>query len=74
MSEKAGETARENAEYRCEQCHNIIRLRAGDLIPPCPTCGFDTYDLRNRRFEQGEGAPNPQPEGPPERAREPPRH
>ena len=74
MSEKAGETARENAEYQCEQCHNVIRLRSGDLIPPCPNCGFDTYDLRNRRFEQSEDAPNPQPEGASRPVRESSRH
>jgi Zn finger protein HypA/HybF involved in hydrogenase expression len=52
MTEKAGEPARENAEYRCEKCHHILRLRAGGIIPPCPNCGFDTYDLHNNLLEE----------------------
>ena len=51
MSEKATEIARETGEYRCERCHKLTKLRKGDLIPPCVHCGYDTYDLRNRRFD-----------------------
>jgi predicted nucleic acid-binding Zn-ribbon protein len=54
MTEKAGETARENAQYRCERCEQLIKLRSGDLIPPCPNCGFDTYDIHNPRVPQPE--------------------
>ena len=59
MTEKATEIARENGEYRCERCHNIITLKKGDLIPACPKCGFDTFDLRNRRFDDpADATPN----------------
>jgi len=62
MSEKAGETARENAEYHCERCELLLRLKAGDLIPACPHCGFDTFDIFNPRV--------PQPELNPDQARD----
>ena len=62
MTEKTGETARENAEYRCEQCEALMKLRAGDLIPTCPKCGFDTFDIFNPRV--------PQPELNPDQARD----
>ena len=62
MSEKAGETARENAEYRCESCERRMKLRSGDLIPTCPHCGFDTFDIFNPRV--------PQPELNPDQARD----
>jgi DNA-directed RNA polymerase subunit RPC12/RpoP len=54
MSEKTGETARENAEYRCEQCERLLKLKPGDLIPTCPHCGFDTFDIHNPRVPQPE--------------------
>ncbi len=62
MTEKAGETARENAEYRCERCEQRLKLRSGDLIPTCPHCGFDTFDIYNPRV--------PQPELNPDQARD----
>jgi len=54
MTEKTGETARESAEYSCERCENRIKLRTGDLIPICPHCGFDTFDIYNPRVPQPE--------------------
>ncbi|HEX3653671.1 MAG TPA: hypothetical protein VHU18_12700 [Rhizomicrobium sp.] len=62
MTEKAGETARENAEYRCERCERLVKLRTGDLIPTCPNCGFDTFDIYNPRV--------PQPDLNPDQARD----
>ncbi len=58
MTEKAGETARENAEYVCERCEKHIRLRSGDLIQPCPNCGFETFDIYNPRVPQPELSPD----------------
>jgi ribosomal protein L37AE/L43A len=58
MTEKAGETARENAEYRCERCEQRTKLRAGDLIPLCPKCGFETFDIYNPRVQQPELQPD----------------
>ena len=58
MTEKVGETARENADYRCEQCESLVKLRSGDLIPPCPKCGFGTFDIYNPRVVQPELNPD----------------
>jgi len=63
MSEKAGETAREGANYRCERCHQMTTFSIGTLIPLCPHCGFDTYDLSNPRFERRDGSLGPHEPG-----------
>ena len=63
MSEKKGETARETGDYRCERCHQITRLSVGTLIPACPHCGFETYDLSNPRFETRDGTLGPHDPG-----------
>jgi len=39
MTEKAGETARESANYRCGRCHQVTMLSRGSLIPVCPFRG-----------------------------------
>jgi len=59
MTEKAGEIARETADYRCENCHRLIHLSLGELIPKCPHCGFETFDLSNPRFERKDGTLGP---------------
>jgi hypothetical protein len=63
MSEKVGETARESGDYRCERCHKSTRFQRGELFTPCPFCGFETYDLRNPRFETRDGAIGPHEPG-----------
>lgn len=63
MSEKAGETAREGANYRCERCHQVTALPKGALIPSCPHCGYHTYDLSNPRFERRDGSLGPHEPG-----------
>jgi len=63
MTEKAGETARESANYRCERCHQVTALPRGSLIPACPFCGYDTYDLPNPRFERRDGSLGPHEPG-----------
>lgn len=63
MAEKAGEMARESAAYRCERCHKITRVQKGSLIPPCPNCGFETFDLSNPRFEMPSGELGPHEPG-----------
>jgi hypothetical protein len=40
----------------------MIKLRMGDLVPVCPHCGFDTFDIYNPRV--------PQPELNPDQARD----
>lgn len=63
MSEKAGEIVRDGADYRCERCHSISTLTRGGLIPLCPNCGFDAFDLANPRFEQPDGSLAPHEPG-----------
>jgi Zn finger protein HypA/HybF involved in hydrogenase expression len=63
MSEKLGEMARESADYRCERCHTATRIARGQLIPLCPNCGYDTYDLSNPRFERRDGTLGPHEPG-----------
>lgn len=58
MSEKTGETAREAGEFRCVSCGETVSLERGLLIPRCPRCGFDTFDLGNPRFASVEQAAN----------------
>ena len=62
MTEKAGETARESANYRCERCHQITRMPGG-ADSGLPHCGYDTYDLANPRFERRDGSLGPHEPG-----------
>ena len=59
MSEKAGELARETATYKCENCNQHIRLESGALIPKCPNCGQEEFDISNPRFENADGSLGP---------------
>jgi predicted nucleic acid-binding Zn-ribbon protein len=63
MSEKMGEMARDGANYRCERCRHVLPLAGGELIPACPNCGFDTFDLANPRFETKDGVLGPHEPG-----------
>jgi Zn finger protein HypA/HybF involved in hydrogenase expression len=63
MSEKMGEIARESSDYRCERCHQVTRITRGALIPPCPHCGYGTYDISNPRFERQDGSLGPHEPG-----------
>jgi len=36
-----------DANYKCSQCGNILSLKKGQLLPPCPKCG-------HRQFERTE--------------------
>jgi DNA-directed RNA polymerase subunit RPC12/RpoP len=63
MSEKAGETVRESADYRCERCHKVTPMAKGSLIQPCPHCGYDTFDISNPRFERRDGSLGPHEPG-----------
>ena len=63
MSEKVGEIARESSDYRCERCHEVTRMARGMLIPPCPHCGYGTYDISNPRFERRDGSLGPHEPG-----------
>jgi len=56
MSEKVGETVRDSADYRCERCHQMLRMTCGVLIQPCRQCGYDTFDIANPRFSTGTAA------------------
>ncbi|HEV7959779.1 MAG TPA: hypothetical protein VGP01_02025 [Rhizomicrobium sp.] len=63
MSEKVGETVRDSADYRCERCHQTLRMIRGALIQPCPHCGYDTFDIANPRFERRDGSLGPHEPG-----------
>ena len=39
-----------DANYKCGQCGNVLALKKGQLLPPCPKCG-------HRQFERTEAAP-----------------
>jgi predicted RNA-binding Zn-ribbon protein involved in translation (DUF1610 family) len=52
MTEKAGEIARGTSLYRCESCKTHIHLKSGELIPKCPNCGRETFDISNVRFQK----------------------
>jgi len=43
MSAKAGEIAREDAVYRCEECDRTMRVRMGFPIEDCPGCGCASF-------------------------------
>jgi hypothetical protein len=63
VTEKVGETVRDNANYRCERCHKVTHVSKGALIQPCPQCGYDTFDIANPRFERGDGSLGPHEPG-----------
>jgi Zn finger protein HypA/HybF involved in hydrogenase expression len=63
MTEKAGEMTREGADYRCERCRRVVSLPRGVLLPVCPSCGHDTFDLSNPRFEGLDGSLGPHDPG-----------
>lgn len=48
MSAHSGEKAREGGEFRCDKCHNTVRVNKGEPIPRCPYCHNDTFDTRKR--------------------------
>ena len=29
----------EDSAYRCSQCGNVLNMKKGQLLPPCPRCG-----------------------------------
>lgn len=37
--------------FRCMQCGQVLNLKQGQLVPPCPKCSF-------REFERTTGAVN----------------
>ena len=39
---KAG-TAPEEGKYMCLKCGEYVRIKEGEKLPKCPTCGEDSY-------------------------------
>jgi predicted RNA-binding Zn-ribbon protein involved in translation (DUF1610 family) len=37
---------KEDSAYKCNQCGNVLRVKKGQLLPPCPKCGasMEKYD------------------------------
>ena len=40
----AFQKAPEDASYKCDQCGNVLCLKKGQLLPPCPKCGHRQFD------------------------------
>ncbi len=38
------QTAPADASYKCGQCGNVLNLKKGQLLPPCPRCGFRQFE------------------------------
>jgi len=53
MSAQAGEKAREGGEFRCQRCHERVRVSKGHEIPKCPNCGSSTFDTREHETSGG---------------------
>ena len=32
-----------DAAYACAQCGNVLSLKQGQLLPPCPKCGHRQF-------------------------------
>jgi len=32
-----------DANYKCGQCGNVLSVKQGQLLPPCPKCGFQQF-------------------------------
>lgn len=30
---------KEDSAYRCNACRNVLNMKKGQLLPPCPRCG-----------------------------------
>jgi DNA-directed RNA polymerase subunit RPC12/RpoP len=39
----AFQKAPEDASYKCGQCGNVLCLKKGQLLPPCPKCGHRQF-------------------------------
>ena len=37
------QTAPEDGGLKCVQCGNVLKLKKGQLVPPCPKCGFKEF-------------------------------
>jgi len=48
MSAHAGEDTTEGGEFRCDRCHQTVRVNKGEKIPTCPGCGNSTFNERVR--------------------------
>ena len=43
MTAKAGEIARENATYSCQNCGGNVAVHNGKPIQDCPECGHESF-------------------------------
>ncbi len=39
----AFQPAPQDASFKCIQCGNVLKLKKGQLVPPCPKCGFKQF-------------------------------
>jgi Zn finger protein HypA/HybF involved in hydrogenase expression len=45
MSIHSGEKAQKSGELKCEKCRSHIFVVGGRMIPKCPNCGNDSFDM-----------------------------
>ncbi len=48
MSAKAGEIARESANYSCQNCGGTVSVQNGAPIRDCPECGHESFITGSR--------------------------
>jgi hypothetical protein len=63
MSEKVGETVRDSADYRCERCHQTLRMGQGALIQPCPPMRLRHIRHRQSALQHRDGSLGPREPG-----------
>ena len=51
MTAKAGEIARETANYSCQKCGEIHSVQNGAPISGCPECGHDSFVTGSRTLK-----------------------
>ena len=43
----------EDSTYRCSACGNILSVKKGQLLPPCPRCGGPMIKTEGDAPQQG---------------------
>ena len=59
MTAKAGEIARENATYSCQNCGGNVAVHNGKPIQDCPECGHESFITGARTLNNQTAAASP---------------
>lgn len=46
MKIKSGQTVEKAGTYKCTKCGNELTFAAGDVVPHCPRCGNNEFELQ----------------------------